>query len=106
LSSDSEPTTVDRLLDSARADLDRLTPGEAAHAAADGVLPVDIRPLEQRQRDGAVPGAQVIARNVLEWRLDPRSAHRSPDLARCDCRVIVICDEGYQSSLAAATLRR
>jgi rhodanese-related sulfurtransferase len=61
--------------------------------------------VEQRRRDGEIPGAHVIPRNVLEWRLDPASSHRLPDLARTDRPVIVICDEGYQSSLAAATLR-
>ena len=52
-----------------------------------------------------IPGAHVVSRNVLEWRLDPRSAHRDPALARTDCMLILICNEGYQSSLAAATLR-
>ena len=65
---------------------------------------VDIRPVEQRERDGELPGAEVIDRNVLEWRLDPTSAHRSPDLTAAT-RVIVVCNEGYASSLAAATLR-
>ena len=67
---------------------------------------VDIRPADQRERDGCLPGARVIPRNVLEWRLDPRCEHRDPDVARADRQVIVVCDEGYQSSLAAATLRR
>ncbi len=52
-----------------------------------------------------MPGARVVPRNVLEWRLDPRGAHRDPELARLDRQVILVCDEGYQSSLAAATLR-
>ena len=67
---------------------------------------VDIRPADQRERDGRLPGAHVIPRNVLEWRLDPGCEHRDPDVARADRQVIVVCDEGYQSSLAAATLRR
>jgi len=67
---------------------------------------VDIRPLEQRQRDGELPGARVIDRNVLEWRLDPTSAHRLPEVSGPDQRVIIVCDEGYSSSLAAATLRQ
>jgi rhodanese-related sulfurtransferase len=71
-----------------------------------GGVVVDIRPLEQRERDGSLPGARVIPRNVLEWRLDPRCEHRDPDVGRADRKVIVICDEGYQSSLAAANLRR
>ncbi len=70
-----------------------------------GALLVDTRPLEQRQRDGEIPGAIVIDRNVLEWRLDPSSEHCIPQ-AVSDQRVIVICNEGYSSSLAAATLQR
>jgi rhodanese-related sulfurtransferase len=99
-------TTVEDLLAEARAQIDRLTPAETREAVSAGAILVDMRPLEQRQRDGLVPGAAVIERNVLEWRLDPRGAHRDPDLADPDRRLILICDEGYQSSLAAATLRR
>lgn len=99
-------TTVEELLAEAQAELDRLTPAEAHAAARQGALLIDIRPLEQRRRDGLVPGATVVARNVLEWRLDPGGTHRNPDLARLDRRIILICDEGYQSSLAAATLLR
>ena len=98
--------TVTDLLVQARAELVRLTPTEAHAAMADGASVVDIRPTEQRARDGELPGAHVIPRNVLEWRLDPACAHRHPDLALTDRPVIVVCDEGYQSSLAAATLRR
>jgi rhodanese-related sulfurtransferase len=71
---------------------------------AAGALVVDIRPVEQRRRDGDLPGALVIDRNVLEWRLDPTSPYRTLDVAR-DRRVIIVCDEGYSSSLAAATLQ-
>jgi rhodanese-related sulfurtransferase len=99
-------TTVEELLAEAQAEIDRLSPAEAHRAAQDGALLIDIRPLEQRQRDGFVPGATIVERNVLEWRLDPDGEHRNPDLARRDRRIILICDEGYQSSLAAATLRR
>jgi rhodanese-related sulfurtransferase len=99
-------TTVEEVLAEARAEIDRLTPAEAHRAAQHGALLIDIRPLEQRRRDGLVPGATVVDRNVLEWRLDPEGEHRIPELARRDRRVILICDEGYQSSLAAATLRR
>ncbi|HXH23823.1 MAG TPA: rhodanese-like domain-containing protein [Vicinamibacterales bacterium] len=101
----AQRTTADQLLRDARAKLERLTPPRAAEAMDRGDLLIDIRPLEQRVRDGAIPGAHVVARNVLEWRLDPASPHRSPELSRRDRRVIVLCDEGYQSSLAAATLR-
>ncbi|MFL5899317.1 MAG: rhodanese-like domain-containing protein [Solirubrobacterales bacterium] len=99
-------TTVEELLAEARAQIDRLSPAEALAAVEGGDLLIDIRPLEQRRRDGPVPGAVVVGRNVLEWRLDPEGAHRDPGLARLDRRVILICDEGYQSTLAAATLRR
>jgi len=71
----------------------------------DGALVVDIRPVAQRERDGELPGAVVIDRNVLEWRLDPSSSHRIPEADRTDVRVVVVCDEGYASSLAAATLK-
>jgi rhodanese-related sulfurtransferase len=98
--------TVEELLAEARAEIDRLTPAEAHQAAQQGDLLIDIRPLEQRRRDGLVPGATVVDRNVLEWRLDPEGDHRNPALARRDGRIVLICDEGYQSSLAAATLRR
>ena len=98
--------TVDQLLAEARAKLVRLTPAQARDAVSAGAVIVDIRPADQRERDGRLPGAHVIPRNVLEWRLDPRCEHRDPDVARTDRQVIVVCDEGYQSSLAAATLRR
>jgi rhodanese-related sulfurtransferase len=101
-----EVVTVDELLGEARANLERLTPAEALSAMRGGAIMVDIRPAEQRDRDGLLPGAHVVPRNALEWRLDPRCEHREPDLARADRQMIVVCDEGYQSSLAAATLRR
>ena len=74
-------------------------------AAADGALLVDIRPVAQRAVDGEIPGALVIERNVLEWRLDPAGLHRIPELAGPDQVVIVVCDAGYASSLAAASLQ-
>lgn len=98
--------TVDELLALARSEIGRLTPAEALAAMRSDAVLVDIRPIEQRDRDGHIPGAHVIPRNVLEWRLDPQSEHRDPEVARLDRQVIVICDQGYQSSLAAATLRR
>ncbi len=85
----------------------RLTRPEAALAVlTDGAVLVDIRPSEQRMAEGEVPGAIIIGRNVLEWRLDPRSEARIPALARPDARIIVMCSEGYASTLAAASLRR
>jgi rhodanese-related sulfurtransferase len=98
--------TIDELLAEARSGLQRVTPWEAQAALEDGALIVDIRPSELRERDGELPGAHVIDRNVLEWRLDPHGEHRDPSVARTDRQVIVMCNEGYQSSLAAATLRR
>ena len=70
-----------------------------------GALVVDTRPIDQRQRDGELPGAIVIDRNVLEWRLDPASPNAIPE-ASYDRRVIIVCNEGFSSSLAAATLQR
>ena len=100
------PRSIDDLLEQARRSLVRVTVDEAARSMASGGLLVDIRPVEQRQRDGEVPGALIIDRNVLEWRLDPQGDHRIPDAARTDRHVMVLCNEGYASSLAAATLRQ
>jgi rhodanese-related sulfurtransferase len=99
-------TTVEEMLAEAQGQIDRLSAAEAHAAAKEGDLLIDIRPVEQRQRDGLVPSAAIVDRNVLEWRLDPDGEHRNPALARRDRRIILICDEGYQSVLAAATLRR
>jgi rhodanese-related sulfurtransferase len=97
--------TIDELLAAARARLERVPPERLARECADGAVVVDTRPVEQRRRDGELPGALVVDRNVLEWRLDPASAHRIDEIAGYDTRVIVVCDEGYSSSLAAATLQ-
>jgi rhodanese-related sulfurtransferase len=97
--------SVDELLNRARSRLTRLGPAEARAAVAEGALLVDIRSDSQRAADGEVPGAAFVPRNVLEWRLDPSSPDREPALARPDARIVVMCDEGYQSSLAAATLQ-
>jgi rhodanese-related sulfurtransferase len=93
------------MLETARGRLQRVTPGDLAGEIAAGALLVDIRPVEQRQRDGELPGAVVIDRNVLEWRLDPTSPHHIPDLEDPKRRIILVCNEGYSSSLAAATLQ-
>jgi rhodanese-related sulfurtransferase len=98
-------SAVDVLLAQARAGLDRVAPQDLAAEVAAGALVVDIRPAEQRARDGALPGALVIDRNVLEWRLDPTSAYCIPQVRDAQQRVILVCNEGYGSSLAAATLR-
>lgn len=97
--------TIDELLEQARARLTRVTPAEAAAAVDAGALLVDIRAEGQRAADGTVPEALFIPRNVLEWPLDPACEHRDPDVATYDRKVILMCNEGYQSSLAAATLR-
>lgn len=97
--------TIDRLLAEARAGLTRLKPHDAAQAVRAGALLVDTRPEYQRRVDGDIPGAIVIERNHLEWRLDPRSDARIPEATHERIRWIVICDEGYSSSLAAASLR-
>jgi rhodanese-related sulfurtransferase len=99
-------SAISRLLEDCRHTLKRVEPLELEDVRAAGALIVDIRPIEQRERDGDMPGAIVIDRNVLEWRLDPTSPHRLP-LANNPVRTIVIvCHEGYSSSLAAATLQR
>jgi rhodanese-related sulfurtransferase len=98
--------TVDQMVDEARRRLARLAPEQALEAASGGALLVDIRSESQRARDGAIPGARFVPRNVLEWRLDPGSEHRDPELARVGRRLILFCNEGYQSSLAAGTVRR
>ncbi len=97
---------IAELLSEARGGLTRLRPEAALAAITDGAVLVDIRPLEQRIVEGEVPGAIIIGRNVLEWRLDPRSDARIATLARPDAKIIVMCSEGYASTLAAASLRR
>jgi rhodanese-related sulfurtransferase len=100
-----ERKTIDELLDEVRARIDRVSPGEAAAEISDGALLIDIRSESQRAADGVVPGAIYHPRNVLEWRLDPSSGHDDPAVGGVERRVIVMCDAGYASSLAAATLR-
>ncbi len=85
--------------------MDRVEPVDLASAQAAGALVVDIRPIEQRQRDGELPGAVVVDRNVLEWRLDPTSPHRLAIADRPERRIVIVCNEGYCSSLAARTLQ-
>src|SRR5262245_37323175 len=82
-----------------------MSPEEAARAFADGALLVDTRPVAQRTEQGEIPGALMIERNVLEWRLDPTSSARIPEVSDHDALVIVVCAEGYSSSLAAASLQ-
>jgi rhodanese-related sulfurtransferase len=94
---------IDELLEQERAHLRRLTPRQAA--AADGALLVDIRYAALRERDGTVPTALIVERNELEWRLDPECDHRLPEATGHDLTVVVICNEGYASSLAARSLQ-
>jgi len=99
-----QPLPLDQFLELARSKIDRLTATQAHDAQQSGALMVDMRPLEQRQRDGEIPGALVVERNVLEWRLAPTSEWRLTEVV--DRRLILICNQGYQSSLAAETLCR
>jgi rhodanese-related sulfurtransferase len=100
------PIGVEALLAEARSSLERLGPYAAADEMEHGAMLVDIRPESQRERDGHVPGAVVVPRNVLEWRCDPASEWRDERISDPAARLIVMCDEGYQSSLAAAVLQR
>ena len=101
-----KPSAIDVLLAAARAGLDRVEPAALASEVAAGALVIDTRPAEQRQRDGALAGAIVVDRNVLEWRLDPTSPAHLPGVTSVDQRIVIVCNEGYSSSLAAATLRQ
>jgi rhodanese-related sulfurtransferase len=96
---------VEQLLSAARARLTRLSPLEARAAAQAGALLVDTRPVALRDADGEIPDAIVVDRNTLEWRLDPTSPWRIPQVEDDDQLIVLICDEGYASSLAAATLQ-
>jgi rhodanese-related sulfurtransferase len=98
--------SIEDLLAAARAQLDRVAPTSLAAEIERGAVIVDIRPVEQRARDGALPSAIVIDRNVLEWRLDPDCEHHIAEISNCDTRIVIACNEGYQSSLAAAQLRQ
>jgi rhodanese-related sulfurtransferase len=98
-------STIDQVLERARRRLTRVSPKQAAAEQADGALLVDTRTETQRAKQGEIPGALVIDRTILEWRLDPTSPSRIPEANDHHTRVIVICSEGYSSSLAAASLQ-
>jgi rhodanese-related sulfurtransferase len=98
-------TTLDEMLERSRARLHRLSPADARAAVERGAVLIDIRSEAQRERDGVVAEAMCFERNVLEWRCAPSSAARDARLQPADGLLIVMCDEGYQSSLAAATLQ-
>jgi rhodanese-related sulfurtransferase len=93
------------MLARARSRLDRVAPARVAEELDDGALLIDIRSESQRERDGVVPEAVYFPRNVLEWRCDPHCEARDPRVGGTDRRVIVMCDAGYQSSLAAVSLQ-
>lgn len=99
-------TTIDELLAQARERLVRVGPRDARDAVGAGALMIDIRSEAQRAVDGFVPDTLWFARNVLEWRCDPSSEAHDERVGDLDRHVIVMCDEGYQSSLAAATLQQ
>ncbi len=101
----AESARIDVLLDQARRGLDRVEPADLEKEMAAGAVVVDTRPVDQRERDGQLPGALIIDRNVLEWRLDPTCPHHIPEVSDPGLRIVVVCNEGYSSSLAAATLR-
>ena len=103
--STNRPRTIAQVLADARTRLLRVAPQQAHAEHAAGALLVDIRPAAQRAVEGGVPGAVVIERNVLEWRLDPASPDRIPAVTGHDQVVVVVCSEGYSSSLAAAALQ-
>jgi rhodanese-related sulfurtransferase len=101
-----ERLPVNELLARARERLERLEPPDALAAVTDaGAILIDIRSEAQREADGIVPRARFVPRNVLEWRMDPDCPYRDPAVARLDARVVLMCNEGHQSSLAAATLQ-
>jgi rhodanese-related sulfurtransferase len=97
--------SADDLVAEARLRIGRTRPEDLAEVVASGGLVVDIRPTAQRAAEGDLPGALIVERNVLEWRLDPAGAHRLPEVDGPDRPVVVVCSEGYASSLAADSLR-
>lgn len=104
---EARPVGIDELLERVRAGYRRIEAQEAYDAAHTGeALLVDIRYAALRERDGVIPGALVIERNELEWRLDPQGSHKTPEATGHDLQVVVICNEGYASSLAAASLHQ
>jgi rhodanese-related sulfurtransferase len=97
--------SADELVAHARERISRVGPEQLGTVAAAGGLIIDIRPVGQRAEEGDLPGALVVERNVLEWRLDPSGDHRIPQVNGYDQPVVVVCSEGYASSLAADALR-
>ncbi|MET9778066.1 rhodanese-like domain-containing protein [Streptomyces sp. NPDC006367] len=103
----SGPQGIDTVLERVRRGYTRIEPRAAYESAQAGeALLVDIRYAALRDADGLIPGALVVERNELEWRLDPQGSHRLPEATHHDLRVVVVCNEGYASSLAAESLHR
>ena len=101
------PPTIAEVLAEARSRLPHRPGPDELQAALDrGALVVDIRPAANRQDEGELPGAVVVDRNVLEWRLDPASPDRIPEAVDHEREIVLVCNEGYASSLAAETLQR
>jgi rhodanese-related sulfurtransferase len=100
------PKHIDEMLGEARARLRRLTPRQALAEREQGALLVDIRYTALRERDGVLPGALVVERNELEWRMDPQCTYKLPQARSHDQLIILVCNEGYASSLAAVSLQR
>lgn len=101
----TQPRSIDVIVEAARQRLRRLDPVAALEAMSGGAVLVDIRPHAQRLAEGSVPGALIVERNVLEWRFDPRSDARLPEASGFDLHLIIMCSQGYASSLAAASLQ-
>ena len=97
--------SADQLVERARTQIERFTPARAFQSVREGALLIDIRPIQQRREHGIVPQALCIERNVLEWRLDPSGAYRIPEATGHDRAVLILCQQGYASSLAAASLK-
>lgn len=100
----TRPVSIDAVLAGSRIRLDRLEPRDAWTAVGAGALLIDIRPEINRHLEGAIPGALIVDRNVLEWRLDPAADSRLP-VASYTTHLVLFCNEGYASSLAAASLQ-
>ena len=103
---DTDGSAIARMLAECQRALDRVEPADLEAVAAAGALVIDMRPVQQRLRDGELPGALVVDRNVLEWRLDPTCPDRLAVADDPDRRIVLVCNEGHGSSLAAHTLQQ
>lgn len=98
-------SSVAELLAEARSGIRRYRPAEALARAANGAVLVDLRSHDERERDGVIPGSVHVPRSVLEWRVDESSGFSNPNVARIELELVLVCNEGYSSSFAAAALR-